>query len=297
MRSTAPRSGHDAAVQARRSLLQRQAELVVDHLPWLADPDALPADILDAAAGYGGVADQCFQIAVWMVTEIVAAAYGVRDLLPWDEAMTSCGVPRVLQHRVRSAVLEPTTRYGPGISAIAEIVAATPAVAARSGLLRGDWEQVARASQRLGTRLSVDGTDVQVLIRTYLQGAPYARSALPRVLDSRCLVLDGDRGVTSVTPIDALVVAARKAVARHLDPSGRVCIALQTAGPSGGAAYTGEPTLFGAVWKAYVTAAARYVFPTVEPERISMDEVLRDPFYAEVLDRLARRRRAELAGA
>ena len=107
-------------------------------------------------------------MARWMVTEVVIAAHRLRHDLSWADAVERHHVPPELQAIVRGSVLESVTRYGPGIIALAEIVASTPALAVRDGAMRSDWPVIAHRSQDLGERLSCNGTDVQVIIRRYL---------------------------------------------------------------------------------------------------------------------------------
>ncbi len=287
------RPASDAAIRARRALLRRQMGLIANALPWLTDSRAIPDEAFGSAALKGDLAEPCYHLYVWMVAEIVAAAHRVRDDLHWEEAMQRHGVPSDLQPSVRRAVLEVATRYAPGISAIADIVMVTPAVAVRHGLPMSEWEQAALRAEEFAARFSVDGTHVQVLIRTYLQRKAPEPHAPLRSLDAGRLRLDATTGITSVTPIDDLVDAAKTAVHRHIGRPRGVCVAMQANVPR--ADGPEAVTFYTAVWRSFVAAAARRVFPTLDPARIErLPGTGPDPAFADALDRLARQRAAEL---
>lgn len=285
-----------AVAAARRVLLRQQAHLLIDALPWLSDPDCIPSTVLgEGARGHLEPSAGCFLLARWMVTEVVIAAHRVRHDLSWADVMERHSVPSELQASVRGSVLESVTRYGPGILALSEIVASTPVLAVRVGAARSDWPGIARRSQDLGERLSRNGTDLQVVIRRYLHRRMIDAAESAPALDPARLRLNEDRGVTSVTPIDELVLAAKESVRAHIGPPQGVCLALVVPGPDDDRV-AGYKTLFDAVWAAYVSAAARFIFPRVDPARLETPEQSGpDPGVRQAIDRITRERATELA--
>ena len=219
-----------------------------------------------------------------MLVEMIQAADALRHELDWEGALARHHVAADLRDRVWGPVLDPASRHAPGIFAMAEIVALVPALAARAGIARGQWGQIARRAQRFGALLSQDGTQVQVMIRAYLRVADADAAAL-RALDPARMRLDRRTGITSVTPIADLRRAARAlARAHHGDPHG-VCVALQAMAPGG-------TTMFAALWNAYAAAADRLILAhlAVDPACIPPQEAP-DPDFAPALAAIARRRR------
>jgi hypothetical protein len=286
--------GPGAVGPAQRVLLRRQAELLVARLPWLRDPDRIPSHALGEGRDLQVYPSTgCYRLARWMVSDIVVAVHRARDELPWAETLMRHGVPAGAHPTVQRVVLEPVTRYGPGILALAEIVASVPVVAVRSGAARSDWPQIAARSRHLGLQLSRDSTDVQVIIRRYLRGPPEAVPSIA-MLDAALLRLDGSRGVTSVTPMDELILAAREAVRAHIGPHAGICLARLVRSGGDDRGVSGE-TMFDAVWAAFVHAAARHLFPRIVAARLEIpDQPARDRGAKHALDRLAQARAAEL---
>lgn len=285
-----------AVASARRELLRQQAGWLLDSLPWLSDPDRIPGTALGQDEG-GPVEPSvgCFLLARWMLTEVVVAAHRMRHDLSWTDVLARHQVPPELQVLVRRSVLEPVTRYGPGVLALAEIVASTPALAVRAGTARSDWPGIARRSQDLGERLSCDGTDVQVIVRRYLHRPVSDIVESVPALDPARLRLNGGGGITSVTPLDELVLAAKQAVRVHIGPARGVCLALVVAGPDDDRP-AGHRSLFDAVWAAFVSAAGRLVFPRADLARCEIPaQGEPDPGVGPAIDRIARARAAELA--
>jgi hypothetical protein len=278
-------------VSAQRVLLRRQAELLLERLPWLRDPDRIPGldgdPEMDSSTG-------CYELARWMVSDIVVTAHRAGDELPWDETLRQHRVPVDAHASVRRVVLESVTRYGPGIVALAEIVASVPVVAVRSGAPRSDWPRIAARSRHLGLQLSRDRTDVQVVIRRYLRGPPQAPQPTIAMLDAGLLRLDESGGVTSVTPIDELVLGARETVRTHVGPQTGICLARLVRRGGDNRGMSGE-TMFDAVWAAFVHAATRHLFSRIVAARLEIpDQRARDRHAKHALDRLARERAAEL---
>ena len=278
-----------AAIDARRALLRQQTQLVGEELPWLVDPDRVPADAIGSSAD---LSEQYFQLAVWIVTEVVQAARRVEPKLGWEDVLSRHRVTDDLETRVVRAVLDPATQYAPGILAVAEIVAAVPDVASRDAVPRRNWARVAMDAEALGAKLSCDGTDVQVLVRDYLRKPPHA-TANPnlRVLDAALLCTDDSGQLTTVTPIDALVSAAKTAAAAHIRPPRGMCVAMQAKAPGALATAGASTTMYGAIWSSYAAAAARLIFPRVDTAHTPVaPRPDPDPHFALAFDELARRR-------
>jgi hypothetical protein len=291
-----PQSPEEAVISAKRALLRQQIQLLGEELAWLADPGLIPAAALNSAAECGDLSDQCFSLAAWVVGEIALAASRLHQKLCWEDTFECYRVPSESKPRIVRALLEPVTRYAPGILALSEIVAAIPVVAIRESVPLGDWGRIARRSEEFGVKLSCDGTEVQVLIRNYLRKPPQpSTSPDKRVLDSTRLKLDDEIGVTSVTPIDDLVSVARAAVTEHIGPAKGICVAMQAKAPVWGHTSEAPATMYDAVWSAYTAAAEHLIFPNVD---ISGAEIPAqagpDPHFALAINHLARDRGAEL---
>ena len=281
---------------AKRALLRQQTQLLGERLTWLSDPGIIPTHALGDSAKGKDLPYQCFNIAAWMLMEVVLAADSVQQQLSWQDIFDQYKVPPTLEPRILRTVLEPTSRYAPGIFAMCEIVAVAPAVAARASIPRGGWEAIAGKSEKFGAKISCDGSHLQVLIRNYLSNHEQTATRVkPRVLDPALLRLDDDLGITTVTPIDDLVMAAKAAITKNIEPARGVCVAMMAKAPSSerGAA---EPTsMYEAIWSAYTSAVGRLVFSNAE---IEMAEITAqcgpDPRMMEVMDLLARDRAAAL---
>jgi hypothetical protein len=287
---------HWDAVRARRALLRQQTEYLGRELAWLVEPDLIPAAAVDGAVKPGDTRMAAFSLAGWMLIQIVQAADRVRHKLDWQKALDTYQVASHLRDSVWRAVLNPTSRYAPGIFAIAELVSVIPVVATRAAVLRNEWCGVARRAERFGASLSRNGSYVQVLIRSYLsvrESASVLRGF--RSLDPALLRLDGETGISTVTPLDELLAAAAKAVTRHIGPARGVCVALQAPAPE----YPDtpdSPTMFGAIWSAYAAAAERLVFPHFDAIATAIPrQAPPDADFALALDHLASRRRDEVA--
>lgn len=290
-----PLTPEEAARRARRALLKQQTELIGDEVAWLFDPGQVPSSALGVATASGDLPSLCFSLATWFLIEVVRAAERVQQRLSVEQTLDRYAVTHEQRLRVIRAVLQPTSRHAPGIFAMAEIVAAVPVVASRQGLARTDWGDIARRSKQLAAKLSCDGSDMQVIIRRYLRGASHgAELSSPPSFDPTLLMVSQGVGLTSVTPIDDLVKAAKAAVARHIQPAKGLCVAMLAKAPSGGDSE--EPaTMYDAIWTAYVRAAERLVFPMVEISRMdSRPPREADPDLPDVFDGLALQRAQEL---
>ena len=265
-----------AALAARRALLRQQVECIGDLLPWLTDPARIPVEALGYAAMQADPARRCFGLATWLLVEVVTAADRVRDHLDWDDTFDRCNVPAALRPRVVQSVLQPTSRYAPGIFAMAEIVAAVPPLAVRGGVPAEAWCGIALASERFAACLSSNGTDLQVVVRDYLRAPIDPNDADRRVLDARRLRLDDVTGITSVTPIDDLLAAAGASVKRNIGPPKGICVAMMAKAPSTRQVVAMPPTMYGAIWSAFVRAAARLIYPHYLVDRRDVD-VQADP--------------------
>jgi hypothetical protein len=287
--------GAAPVASAQHILLRRQAELLVEKLAWLRDPDRIPGRALSGGRDLrSDPSVGCYQLARWMVSDIVAAAHGASEELPWTETFAKHRVPSDAHAAVRRVVLEPVTRYAPGILALAEIVASVPVVAVRGGATRSDWPHIAARSRCLGEQLSRDSTDVQLIVRRYLRRPSEAVPSTIAMLDAGLLRLDESGGVTSVTPMDELVLAAREAVWAHIGPHAGICLARLIRSGRDDRAVRGE-TMFDAVWAAFVHASDRHLFPPIVAARLEVpDQRPRDRGAQRALDRLAQERAAEL---
>ena len=281
---------------AKRALLREQTQLLGEKLTWLSDPRRIPAAALGDSAKGSDLPYQCFNIAAWMLMEVVIAADSVQQQLSWEETFRHFRVPPTLEPRILRTVLEPTSRYAPGMFAMSEIVAATPAVAARASVPREDWETIARRSEKFAAKMSCDGSHLQVLIRNYLsRKTPAATPVKQRVLDPALLQLDDDLGITTVTPIDDLVSAAKIAIDENIEPARGVCVAMLAKAPACRHASPGPANMYEAIWSAYTSAVGRLVFSNVEIEIAGIPaQCGPDPRIREVMDLLAKDRAAAL---
>lgn len=282
-----------AAIQARRALLREQTARVGRRLPWLTDPQLIPDEAVDASVGADDVPLSAFSLAAWMLIQVLHSAQQEQDTLDWGRAMA--GVAPGLQASVQRSVLCPAAKYAPGLFAIAEIVAVVPAVAFRSEAAPARWRGIAHRAQAFGALLARDGTGVQVLLRHYLaRPADDPAGCGLRALHPACLRLDDALGLTTVTPLDDLLAAARQATLRHDGCTQGVCVALQAPAPHGCAG----GSMFGAIWSSFADAAARLVFPRFDPQRPPIPACAApDGRHAEILDRLAAGRGAQLRKA
>ena len=129
----------------------------------------------------------------------------------------------------------------------------------------------------------------RVLVRNYLSksGAPTRL----RALNAARFRLDHELGITSVTPIDDLVSSAKDATLRHLGRPRGICVAMQAKAPPWSVRSFGTATVYGAVWSAYASAAARLIFPRVDVELLDIPEQESpDADVAGAFDRLAQAR-------
>lgn len=282
-------------VSARQALLRQQTELLGGELPWLSDPNQIPAEALGASIASDDLTEQCFYLGTWVLAEIVRAANSVQQKLRWDETFAFYKVPLDLQPRVMRSVFEPTSRHAPGIFAMCEIVAAAPVVATRESVRLSGWGTVARNTEKFGAKISRDGTDLQVVIRNYLRQSPEkTRSPYQRVLDPARLRLDHETGVSSVTPIDELISAAKTAIAEHIRPPRGVCAALLASAPVCEHAATHPATMYSAIWSAYAAAVERLIFSNVKISGAEIPvQAEPDPHFETAIDALAKQRAEE----
>lgn len=279
------------AVLARRALLLQQTELMGLRLPWLADSNLIPDDAIAPPAAHD-VHLAAFSLAAWMLLELLRVAPEVNRALQWDLAFERFEVEPRLRESVIRAVLSPASRHAPGLFAIAEIISVVPKVASRAGLQRDRWRHSAARTIALGTKLASDNTAVQVLLRSYLSGSSESeRYEGVRVLNPACLRLDEAIGLTTSTPIERLLEAARRAAARHGHSYRATCVALQAAvhlGPMERA----PRSFFGAIWASFAGAADRLVFPKFDPvQQCVPRDAGPDPAYEATLDEIAEHRR------
>ncbi|CAD6556834.1 hypothetical protein LMG28727_06207 [Paraburkholderia kirstenboschensis] len=287
-----PLSPEWAAIAAKRALLREQTELLGQELDWLSDPGRIPLDALGPATKHGDVPSRCFSLATWFLIEIVRAAKGVCSRLRWEETLDQHRVPAQLWTRVSHAVMEPTSRYAPGIYAMAELVAVAPPVALRESIPLSDWGSIARRTEKFATKMSCDGTELQVIIRDYLRKRISAtEAASQRVLDPALLRLDDTMSLTSVTPIEDLVAVANAAIRKYIRPTKGVCVAMLAHAPYGDQERAAPSTMYGAVWSAFAGAAERLVFPNIDLSTVDRSPPCgQDPDFATLIDALARQR-------
>ncbi len=282
-------------IHAKRALLKEQTQLLGERLSWLYDPSKIPAEALGKSTGCG-LPDRCFSLATWVLIEVVLAANSVQQQLSWEETFAQYEVPSDLQSRILSAVLEPTSRHAPGIFAMSEIVAAIPMVATRESVPVGRWGTIARKSEKFGVKISCDGSDLQVLVRNYLRRpSQTTESRNQRVLDAALLRLDEQMGITSVTPIDDLVSAAKVAITEHIRPARGICVAMLAKAPACEHASALPLTMYGAIWSAYTAAADRLIFQNIDLRGVQIPSQARpDSCFEVAIDTLARHRAAQL---
>jgi hypothetical protein len=283
-------------LNAKRALLRQQTQLLGEKLPWLSDPRKIPVEALGDSDESSDLPYQCSNLAAWVLMEVVLAADSVQQQLSWEYTFDHYRVPSTLEPRILRAVLEPTSRYAPGIFAMSEIVAVTPVVAARASVPRNGWESIARKAEKFGARISCDGSHLQVLIRNYLGQPPQTAITIKqRVLDPALLRLDDDLGISTVTPIDDLVSAAKTAVTENIGPAHGVCVAMLAKAPARKHALAGAVNMYGAIWSAYTAAVDRLIFSTAEIEIAEIPEQRGpDPRFVDAIDALARLRAAAL---
>ena len=283
------------ATLARRALLRQQTELIGPRLPWLADPARIPDDAIASSVAHDDIHLAAFSLAGWMLIEFVRAANHVHLALDWERAIEQFEVAPRLHESVARAVLAPASRHAPGLFAIAEIISVVPKVASRAGLRRDRWPEVAARAQAFGSALARDSTAVQVLIRSYLSRTESSDDHRGlRALNAAWLRLDDVTGLTTVTPVETVLAAAREAAARHGHSYHATCVALQARAPEALAGTIG--TMFGAIWSSFTHAADRLVFPRFNPDRDSVPpEAGPDAACAATLESLAAQRREVLS--
>lgn len=284
-----------SAIQARRALLREQLERMAPRLPWLSDPALIPDTAVAAPVEDGDIDLSAFSLAAWMLIEMVRAADLVNPALGWRQAFERHRVPAALQDSVARAVLLPAARHAPGLFAMAEIVSAVPRVAGRAGIPRDRWGAIVAASEPLARHFALGNTAMQVMLRCYLSRAePSAEGRGVRSLDPARLRLDAAGGLTTVTPLETLLGAARSAAAgggyHYVAP----CVAM-SARTGAEAAGTGD-SVFGAIWSSWAHAADRLLFPGFDPSRdTGWVRAEADPECAAAFDAIAAQRRAVLS--
>jgi hypothetical protein len=279
------------AVLARRALLRQQTEFIGPRLPWLADPSRIPDEAIASSIEPDDIHLAAFSLASWMLIEIVRVADQVQPALDWEGAVARYEVAPRLQESVARAVLSPASRYAPGLFAIAEIVSVVPAIASRAGVPRDLWLGIAQRCQAFGAQLARDNTAVQVLLRSYLGRADVGDDLHDvRVFDPARLRLDEATGMTTTTPLETLLEAARKAAAGEGHAYHAACVAMQAPSPVAPAG-TEAPNMFGAIWLSFAHAADRLVFPRFDPRRAAVPpEAAPDPACEITLGELAAQR-------
>ena len=283
-----------SVIGARRALLRQQTELLGPRLPWLADPALVPDHAVDASVEDDDVRLAAFSLAAWMLIDLVQAAGQVNHALDRHGVMESFHIAPRARESLSLAVLCPLSRHAPGLIAIAEIMAVIPLLAHRADVPANRWGGIALGSLAFGAMLARDGTAVQVLLRSYLgRSEAGPAGAGIRSLDPALLRLQGETGITTVTPLPDLLAAARCAAARYNVAPRGVCVALQAPAPE--AAGGRGTTMFGAIWASFAAAAERLVFPHFDPSRDAIPaEAAIDSGYADALEHAAARRHDEL---
>lgn len=295
-----PASAVDAdewsAIQARRALLREQLELVAVQLPWLSDPSLIPDAAIVPLAGFGDVDLAAFSLAAWMLIEIVRVADGVNHELGWRQAFERHRVPPALQGSVARSVLLPAARHAPGLFAMAEIVSVVPKLAHRAGFPQDRWRGIVAGSELLARHFALGNTAIQVLLRCYLSRAtPPEEERGVRSLDPAKLRLDENGGLTTVTPLETLSRAARRAAARGGYRYVAPCVAMSARIASTGAGEAGD-SVFGAIWATWVQAANRLLFSRFDPSRdAAWVQAEADPDCAGAFDAITAQRRATLS--
>ena len=285
------------AIQARRALLREQLERAAARLPWLSDPSLIPDTAIVPFVEDGEVELAAFSLAAWMLMETVRVADDVNQQLAWREAFERYRVPYGMQDPVVRSILLPAARHAPGLFAMAEIVSVVPALAHRAAIPRDRWGAVLAASLPLVRQLAFGNTVMQVLLRCYLgRAAASGETRGVRSLDPARLRLDDAGGLTTATPIEALLHAARRAAERsgyhYVAPC--VAMAAHLAGEGVGPA---KGSVFDAFWTVWTIASDRLLFCRYDPSRApACSEAETDPDFGDALDAIAAKR-LEMHGA
>jgi hypothetical protein len=285
------------AVRSRRALLREQTQLIGEELEWLEKPAIISRDAVGLSDETDEAGNAYLRVAAWILLQIVRAAHNVQHKLHWEETFDRYHVTPKIQERIRAAVLEPTSRYGPGILAMAEIVAVAPLLAERERVPRVEWGTIARKAENFAVRISCDGSEVQVLLRQYLSRPSVIEKPAQRmVLDEALFQLDDTFGFSTVTPIDDLVMVAANVVTKYIRPAEGACVAMYAKSPPSLLTQAAPvSTMYGAIWSAFSALAERFIFPQIAIEAIKLrPKASPDVDYALRLEDLAQRRASEL---
>lgn len=250
---------HGPVAQARRDLHREQMIRFAAELEWLNEPALIPPG---AATDHSG--NPFYSTAVWLTDSMSGWSETNRKDLSYAKTFNKHGLDtdgRVIVKRViRDAAQE---AFGPGIEAIGQILGAVPLVATREGVSVGDWFVIANKARTLGKQMSYDGTAVQALVRTYLSDLSLSGNDFnSQPLDDTKLMLDENSNLTSVTPIELILEAAREESRKYVSAAdlSNACVALQANIDIGGHSVA----MFDAVWDAFCNYAASSIYPTMD---------------------------------
>jgi len=293
----------DVTYLSWRALHREEMRRFGHELAWLDNPDSIPEAVLTyLGMGAPEFSDPYFNLSEWMIDRFAKWSEEGHSRLSLAEVFDRYNLTTDQRVRVRQHMQEEGKKsYSPGLAATGEIHAVVPSVASREGITSpDDWTEIAARARDFGVQIARDGTEVQTLVRHYLAAFTSPEFVLLR-FDPARLKLDPETGITSVTPIEEIIRAARSIVdemdEEKIEPPG-VCSAIQVR-PQG----LENDTMFGAAWGAYSAFTGRYIYPRIAKEGIghvppqtqadtSLDENLR-----QVEEALLRRRKiAETPG-
>lgn len=262
-----------SVISARRDFRREELQRFGSELSWLTDHSLIPEG---AADYYGnidpGLTDAYFGLGEWMVDQFARWSVEGHARLSLAETFVRHELTNEERVSVRESIRGESHRaYSPGIHAMAEIHAVVPLVASREGIDDpAEWARIAYNARRFGAQFARDGTEVQALVRHYLDGRITPDFHLVQY-DPAKLVLDQANGLETVTPMDTILVAARELAEeneRRIKPVGS-CIALQVASEG-----LGKRSVYDLAWDAFGSACARLIYPKIAEEGIGPANVI-----------------------
>lgn len=281
----------ERAQLAKRALHREEMSRFGHELSWLINVDEIPNQ---AISGFEGYEQQCSGLSRWMMCKFGEWSGEGHARLGIREAFEKYELPNPVRVSIREAFYDiPHAAYAPGLQTVSEIHGVVPQIAARAGLSRERWPEIAHRSRRFGILLARDTTEVQAIVREYLWGQTETfpdpagsgfNLSLHR-LDPAKLKLDSETGITTVTPIEELISITEELVHRvFARTEATACVGLQAKGPS-----PDFKNMFEAVWKAFGDYTARRIYPNaVLPQEIPAQASPDDRFRSAAAKLLAK---------
>jgi hypothetical protein len=247
-------------------------------LDWRSDPSLVPDAAVHSTDILGLPRNPYQSLVEWTLSRFIDNTGDKTNELDYADIFTKYKLPNHERLATRQVLRQlADMAYGPGIDFMAKVHEVVPPVALGAGVSdRGDWVRIAADARHFARHAALDGTIVQFLVRAYLGSDADYKS-----MDPTKFRTDEDTGITTVTPIESLVAAAKATDARfnlrYADHSG-VCAAMQTRV----AEMEEEVSMYDAVWQAFSTVVGDKIYPFIEVEPAVPNEP--DPFYTIQMD-------------